>query len=552
MRKASGSKRRMVWLGVVAAIVVTGGSAKADFTFGRPTNLGPTVNSSGMDASPSISTDGLELYFLSDRPGGYGNYDLWVTTRPTTDDPWGAPTNLGPVVNSPNWEVSPDISADSLSLYFDGGPVSRNDIWVAQRAAKDQPWGTPVKLGPNVNGGTWQWCPSISPDGLQLYWDLQVVQGASDIWTSRRQTQSDVWQPAVSLGSPVNTSYHDSGPEISSDGLAMVFHSNRPGGYGNQDLYVTTRPTIDSAWGKPLNLGPSINTAYSESDASVSADGRILYFSEYPNPRPGGVGGLDLWQAPIIPVVDFNGDGKVDSFEVCKMADRWGTDDSVCDIAPMPWGDGIVDVEDLRVLAECIGAQVDDPTLVARWALDETEGMTAHDSAGTSNGVLVGNPIWQPASGKIGGALQLDGLDDCVNTASVLDPAGGPFSVLAWVKGGASGQVVVSQEAGANWLMLDPTTGALMTELKSGSRSGKALYSDVVITDGAWNRVAFTWDGSHRRLYVDDVLVAEDTQDKLAASHTGIVIGCGRTMAPASFWKGLIDDVRIYDRAVTP
>jgi len=332
--------------------------AEADFTFGEPMNMGPGVNSSYRDNTPSISADGLELYFASDRSGGYGKYDLWVTTRPTTDDSWGTPANLGPVVNSNNWEVSPDISADGLSLYFDAGPDVRRDIWVTQRAGKDHPWGTPVKLGPNINVATWQFCPSISPDGLHLYSDIETQDTAWDIWMSTRQTHSDPWHPVANLGSPINSAQDDNGADISIDGLAIFFHSNRPGGYGNNDVYVATRPTKDSNWGKPRNLGPSTNTPYSESDATVSPDGRMLYFSEYPNPRPGGLGNLDLWQAPIIPIVDLNSDGIVDSTDMCIIVDHWGTDEPLCDIGPMPWGDGIVDVQDLIVLAEHLFEEV--------------------------------------------------------------------------------------------------------------------------------------------------------------------------------------------------
>jgi len=74
----------------------------------------------------------------------------------------------------------------------------------------------------------------------------------------------------------------------------------------------------------------------------------------------------------------------------------------------------------------------------------------------------------------------------------------------------------------------------------------------IVITDGVWHRVAFTWDGSHRRLYVDDVLVAEDTDVALADCSGGMNIACGKLMAPATIFTGLIDDVRIYNRAVKP
>ncbi|MBW2175139.1 MAG: hypothetical protein JRF64_11180, partial [Deltaproteobacteria bacterium] len=96
---------RLMLIGFVAAIVLGDGRANANFTFGEPVNLGPTVNSSSDDGSLSISADGLELYFGSARPGGYGGRDLWMTTRETIDHGWGSPANLGPTVNSSFREV---------------------------------------------------------------------------------------------------------------------------------------------------------------------------------------------------------------------------------------------------------------------------------------------------------------------------------------------------------------------------------------------------------------------------------------------------------------
>ena len=98
----------------------------------------------------------------------------------------------------------------------------------------------------------------------------------------------------------------------------------------------------------------------------------------------------------------------------------------------------------------------------------------------------------------------------------------------------------------------DTVTGALMTELRSGSRQSKMLYSEAIITDGNWHRVGFTWNGSNRRLYVDDILVAEDTDVALAACNGGLNIGCGKSAALDRFFTGLIDDVRIYNRVVKP
>ena len=133
-----------------------------------------------------------------------------------------------------------------------------------------------------------------------------------------------------------------------------------------------------------------------------------------------------------------------------------------------------------------------------------------------------------------------------------MNPADGPFSVFAWISGGSPGQAIVSQQLAADWLLADPVNGALMTGLHSGGRFGKALSSEAVITDGDWHRVGFAWDGVTRQLYVDDILVAEEADICLAASDGGLFIGCGKDMTPGTFWAGLIDDVRIYNRAVKP
>jgi hypothetical protein len=249
---------------------------------------------------------------------------------------------------------------------------------------------------------------------------------------------------------------------------------------------------------------------------------------------------------------DINGDGVIDGADISIMVDHWHTDEPSCDVAPAPWGDGIVDVQDLVLLSEYLFQDLDDTTLIAHWALDETESDIAFDSAGINDAFVIGNPLWQPNGGLVDGALQLDGLDDVVIAGPVLNPANGPFSVLAWVKGGAAGQVVISEPGGANWLSTDPFEGSLMTELTSPGRSGGPMLSQTNITDGNWHRICLVWDGFSRTLYVDSIAVAQDTQDGLGGSDNGLYIGTGKAMAPGTYFSGLIDDVRIYNRAVIP
>jgi hypothetical protein len=348
----------------------------------------------------------------------------------------------------------------------------------------------------------------------------------------------------------VNSAYNEQLLSLSPDGLLLLFCDNpfqgtpRSGGYGGADMWMARRASRSAPWQAPVNLGAQVNGPAADAQPRISPDGRTLYFFS----ERSGI--YDNWQAPIIPVVDFNGDGKVDIQDLLRLIESWGKDDPSVDIGPMPWGDGKVDEKDLEVLMSYWGQEIG---LLACWKLDEAEGGIAADSAGVNDGTLVGDPLWQPAGGKLGGALQLDGVDDCVTTEFLRDPSEGAFSVLVWVKGGAPGQVIVSQGNGANWLMAGASDGALMTELKYPSRKVKPLASQAVITDGNWHRVGFVWDGSHRILYVDGAEVAKDTQSGLAASTGGLYIGGpGDPAAGGAFWSGLIDDVRLYDRAVTP
>jgi hypothetical protein len=536
-------------LGIVAKV------SKADFVIGEPTNLGPELNSSARDEEPGISADGLELYYCSLRSGGYGGYDMWVSTRPTTQDDWSPPANLGLPVNSSYDDFSEDISADGLELYFGsnrpGG--SGYDIWVAKRATIEDAWTTPVNLGPQVNSSAAEGCPAISDDGLELYfWSTRPGgYGSYDIWVSRRTTIEDEWSTAVHLGATINSSAADLCTDVSPDGLSLIFVSARSGGYGGSigDLWLTRRPTINDQWGPSVNLGPIVNGSGNENGPCLSGDGSVLYYS---SDRPGGSGSQDMWQVSISPVVDLNGDGIVDAADMCIMVDHWGTDEPLCDIAPTPFGDGIVDVQDLTVLAKHL---FEEPGLIAYWMLDESQGIIAYESIADYSGTLIGGPVWQPDAGMVAGAIQLDGIDDYIITDYVLDPADGPFSIFAWIKGGAPGQVVLSQFNKANWLRADTDLGCLTTELMPaavGRFVPQPLKSESVITDGQWHRIGFVWDGANRALYVDDILVAEDTQANLQGSDSGLYIGTGKAMESGTYFSGLIDDVRIYNKALRP
>ncbi|MFC1793959.1 hypothetical protein ACFL3Q_10290, partial [Planctomycetota bacterium] len=448
MKWLDGYRMRLLLVGVVVAMLIGAGSAKANFTFGTPKNLGRTVSSWSGDYHPCISSDGLELYFASWRKGGYGETDIWVSTRQANEDEWGEPNNLGEHVNSPLGEFHPAISSDGLELYFhvweraaSGSTYTSGEIWVTRRAVKGEPWCEPVRLDLTVPGWDLVSSPSLTTDGLELYFVVNRFAddaNEADIYVTRREATDALWGEPVSLGPVVNNWPAQVNVRISSDGLLLVFSdwwasSPRPGGFGDTDMWFSRRATKDDEWSEPVNLGLTINTEFVDRDGMISSDGSTLYFhsKRYSALFSAGIHYL-LYQAPILPVVDFDGDGIVAMNDLLMLIESWGTDDPQCDIGPMPWGDGMVDEADLEALMKYWGQDV--TGMVAHWKLDEEEGTTAYDSAGANDANLVGDPIWQPGGGWVDGALELDGVDDGAEAGFLFDPKDSPFSAFAWIK----------------------------------------------------------------------------------------------------------------------
>jgi hypothetical protein len=331
-------------------------------------------------------------------------------------------------------------------------------------------------------------------------------------------------------------------PGISGDGLVLLFASFRAGGFGARDIYASRRSTTDTPWDESVNLGPSINTNAYDQGPSLSADGTMLYLSS----NRAGSDNFDLWQVPIRPVVDFNGDDHVNVQDLILLIEHWGQNEPAYDMGPMPWGDGVVDAADLEVLMRHWG---EDDSFIAHWKLDETGGDIAYDSVNENHAAVLGEPMWQREMGHIDGALQFDGIDDYLVAPFILDPTKQAFSAFAWIKGGQPGQVIISQQGGFGaWLSVD-STGALATGLTFPM---PAVTSDVVVTDDRWHHVGLVSDGTGMSLYVDDVEVTRTDTSPILPANGDLYIGSGSNLEAGTFWSGMIDDVRIFDRVVEP
>lgn len=265
-----------------------------------PENLGPTVNSEFSEQGPAITNRGRSLYFGSDRPGGIGGIDIWVSQRPSRREPWGAPMNVS-AVNSPFIDNIPWFSPGGHWMFFNSnrpGGSGDVDIWAAWRPdpEDDFGWEPPVNLGATVNSPSFDGGVSYLRRGRHgrslLYFASGRPPGTRervDIYVSEQGHDGSFGPPV--LVSELNSEFNDARPSVRSDGRELFFFSNRPGS-ALSDLWTSTRRSISHPWSPPVNLGATVNTAFGEFQPHIAPDARTLYFI---SDRPGGFGLLDLY-----------------------------------------------------------------------------------------------------------------------------------------------------------------------------------------------------------------------------------------------------------------
>ncbi|MEO7454664.1 MAG: hypothetical protein ABIY52_00285 [Gemmatimonadaceae bacterium] len=247
-------------------------------------------NTTFTDGCPSVSRDGKTFFMASNRTGSQG-LDIWVSRRTSTDQPWGDPVNMGATVNSASNEFCPMASRDGNEFYFVSnrpGGCGGDDIYLTRFKA-DGSVEDPQNLGCTVNsaGNEAGPVPMTEPSGrVVLYFSSTRPGGPNPEADGVTSGDADLYMSVVTNGSyaaptlvqGVNSAQEDGQPYIQRDGLELYFFSTRPGGLGAQDIWRATRPSVTSAWSEPVNLGGGINTAAGETRPSMSWDGTTLYF----------------------------------------------------------------------------------------------------------------------------------------------------------------------------------------------------------------------------------------------------------------------------------
>lgn len=213
------------------------------------------VNTSGNEGAPSISADGNFMFFAScmemtgdygspDRKG-YGSCDIFYSQK--KDGKWTKPVNIGPTVNTSNWETQPSFSSDGKTLYFvrgllNRGAIKEQDIYMSV-IGPDGKFGTPVKLSDKINTDEQEESVFIHPDNQTLYFSSagHPGMGGLDIFMSRRQPDGS-WGQAINLGYPINTYATDNSLLVDPSGKLAYFASDRAGGFGALDIYQFELP----------------------------------------------------------------------------------------------------------------------------------------------------------------------------------------------------------------------------------------------------------------------------------------------------------------------
>jgi WD40-like Beta Propeller Repeat len=278
-------------------------------SWSEPVSLGAPINSSFQENTPSISPDGLSLYFSSTRPCGDGDVvldaNLWAARRRAPGMPWAIDCLR---INADGYvDSSPDLSPDGRTLYFvsdrPGSTGIQRDIWASRRGdvRDDQGWSAPFNVGPPVNTNAPEIGSSYFVIRESRYFRMLPKQkllfgrptaGNYDIWEVNML--DDLPFGPVTRVDELNTEeFWDSGPSVSDDGLEMFFHRSPPN--GPFDIYFSERREPDRRWSTPVNLGPPVNMpTTSDAAPSRSSDGTLLYFESN---RPGTLGGSDIWMS---------------------------------------------------------------------------------------------------------------------------------------------------------------------------------------------------------------------------------------------------------------
>lgn len=260
-------------------------------------NMGDIVNTSCPEYAPVISADESSLLFTTKRPCALKpgveamvSEDIYISEKDSAGG-WTKPLPLGKEINSSGHDASIALSADAQKLFI-YKDLGNGDIFESIR--KGSNWSVPIRISGTVNSKFWEPSASISADGNTLFFvsDRPGGFGGTDIYISTKTALGE-WSAPQNAGAAINTGYDEDGPFIHADGKTLYFSSDGPGSMGGFDIFSSVYDDVKKTWTTRVNIGFPINTVEDDIFFTWSPDGKRGYFS---SDRAGGVGDKDLYK----------------------------------------------------------------------------------------------------------------------------------------------------------------------------------------------------------------------------------------------------------------
>ena len=263
-------------------------------------NIGGGINSEHPEHSPVITADESTIIFTSRRPATTGGKidpndglyfeDIYIATR-NEDNTWGEPRNMGSPINTEGNDATIGISVDGQTLFIYKDDKGDGNIYFSNLAGDR--WATPQKMNEFINSKSWEGNASISADGSLLYFssEREGGLGGKDIYMSRKLPNGD-WGKAMNLGPKVNTPYDDDAPYIHPDGVTLYFSSKGHKSMGGFDIFYSKFNADENMWLETMNMGYPVNSTDDDIFYVPTPDNKRAYYSSF---KKDGMGEKDIY-----------------------------------------------------------------------------------------------------------------------------------------------------------------------------------------------------------------------------------------------------------------